>query len=506
MITSTTAVFKTLAVLALSLLAAMSDPSSPPTAAFAMAPAAPAARSAVRFADSYSAGPASRLWDFGDGTTSTSRNPVHAYANPGYYPVTLTVKTPQGSASASRLVKVTASETLRLMSSHPFDITLSATDPRTGTTGQGQVIAQNDISGIFSIPAITGNAGNPEVIVKMVDATGIGQNYWVFYGALTDLNYTLSVQEVATGTTKVYNDTRVGTTVCGKFDTSGFGSSIVAEPADWSASAVAGPALAPGEDTLRLITAHPFDINLSATDPRTGTEGEGLVIAHNDIYGIFSIPAITGNAENPEVIVKMVDASGIGQNYWVFYAALTDLHYSLAVKESATGRTKTYNDAKVGTTVCGKFDTSGFEFPPIPTATPTGPDATETPTPTLTPTPTPTLTPTPTNSGSTVVVNVGQGGAMTFSPSTAVIHVGDTVRWDFKDAFSYHSTSSGTCVPDPSGYGGYVCGPLPSGFFWDSGERAFGDSFSQLFPTAGSYQYYCSVHGYTMTGTVQVNP
>ena len=26
----------------------------------------------------------------------------------------------------------------------------------------------------------------------MVDATGIGQSYWVFYGALTDLNYTLS--------------------------------------------------------------------------------------------------------------------------------------------------------------------------------------------------------------------------------------------------------------------------------------------------------------------------
>ena len=177
-----------------------------------------------------------------------------------------------------------------------------------------------------------------------------------------------------------------------------------------------------------MISAHPFNVNLTAHDPRTGTEGEGQVIAHNDIYGIFSIPTITGNAANPEVIVKMVDASGIGQNYWVFYAALTDLNYTLAVKESATGRTKSYNDAKVGTTVCGKFDTAGFEFTATPTVTPTGPGATRpTPTPTLTP------TPTPTHSGSTVIVNVAQGGAMNFSPSVVAIHVGDTVQWDFRD-------------------------------------------------------------------------
>lgn len=485
MITTTSAILKTLAVFALSVLAAMSDSSSAPTAAFSVEPATPAANAAVRFADGYSGGPASWRWDFGDGTTSASRSPVHAYANAGYYPVTLTVTTALGSASASRLVTVTDVNTLRLMSTHPFDITLSAKDPRTGTTGQGQVIAQNDIYGIFSIPAITGNAGNPEVIVKMVDATGIGQNYWVFYGALTDLNYTLSVKEVGTGTTKEYTDARVGTTVCGKFDTSGFGSSLVAEPADWSAmQASQAPADGP-EDTLRLITAHPFDITLSAHDPRTGTEGEGQLIAHNDIYGIFSIPAITGNASNPEVIVKMVDASGIGQNYWVFYAALTDLNYTLAVKESATGRTKSYSDAKVGTTVCGKFDTAGFEFTPVPTGTPT----------TATPTPTPTPTPT----GSTVIVKVGQSGN-SFSPATTAIHVGDTVEWDF---FSIHSTTSGTCS---GGYYGDECTALPSGLNWDSGVRSPGDKFSQVFATAGSYRYYCSLHGSMMTGTIQVNP
>ena len=230
-----------LGVVALSFVPAMSqdasarEDSSAPSAAFAVATASPAANSPVEFAGGTRREGESWFWDFGDGRTSNSPNPVHAYANSGEYPVMLTVTSSRGSATSSRILSVTAGDTLRLMNAHPFDITLTAQDPRTGMTGAGQVVSQNDIYGIFSIPAITGNAGNPEVIVKMVDATGIGQSYWVFYGALTDLTYTLSVREVATGTTKSYRDARVGSTVCGSFDTSGFGPALVgAEPAAWS--------------------------------------------------------------------------------------------------------------------------------------------------------------------------------------------------------------------------------------------------------------------------------
>src|SRR5262249_51502775 len=203
-----------------------------------------------------------------------------------------------------------------------------------------------------------------------------------------------------TGTTKSYNDVTVGTTVCGRFDTSGFGPSPQGvEPAAASLASLL-PQQAT-EDHLTLLSAHPFDVTLAATDPRTGATGVGQVISQNDIYGIFSIPGITGNAGNPEVIVKMVDASGIGQDYWVFYAALTDLNYTLSVKETATGNTKTYGDVTVGTTVCGKFDTTGFRVTPTPTPTPTPPEATPTPTPTPSATPTPTPT-----APSVIVVNL----------------------------------------------------------------------------------------------------
>ncbi|MCO6489047.1 MAG: S8 family serine peptidase [Phaeodactylibacter sp.] len=46
-------------------------------------------------------GAASWLWDFGDGTTSTMPNPVHAYTDTGQYQVILTVVGPDGCASSA---------------------------------------------------------------------------------------------------------------------------------------------------------------------------------------------------------------------------------------------------------------------------------------------------------------------------------------------------------------------------------------------------------------------
>ncbi|MDQ1255496.1 MAG: hypothetical protein QG656_87, partial [Candidatus Hydrogenedentes bacterium] len=54
----------------------------------------------VQFTDHSVTGAASItdwLWDFGDGETSTERNPVHTYLDRGRYTVTLTVTTPLGT-------------------------------------------------------------------------------------------------------------------------------------------------------------------------------------------------------------------------------------------------------------------------------------------------------------------------------------------------------------------------------------------------------------------------
>jgi plastocyanin len=112
------------------------------------------------------------------------------------------------------------------------------------------------------------------------------------------------------------------------------------------------------------------------------------------------------------------------------------------------------------------------------------------------PTATPVPAPTPTPAARTAIVSVGQGG-MNFvdqnsGSSTTTIQVGDTVRWNWAGGF--HSTTSGTCS-------GSNCHPDGQ---WDSGAGS-GMTFNFRFTQAGTYDYFCTVHGAAMTGVVRVN-
>ena len=129
----------------------------------------------------------------------------------------------------------------------------------------------------------------------------------------------------------------------------------------------------------------------------------------------------------------------------------------------------------------------------------TGPNPTLTPTPPTgggSPTPTPPAGPTPTPpAGTTRTVDVGPGGGMTFvdrqsSTSTSTIAVGDTIEWVWVSGV--HSTTSGTCTTTCAEDG-----------IWDSGSGS-GMTFSHTFTQAGSFPYFCEVHGAMMQGTVVV--
>lgn len=189
-------------------------------ASFTLSTANPAAGSLLVFTDTSEGTPTAWSWDFGDGSGSAERHPTHVYSAEGVYTARLTATGAAGESTAALPVTVTPADVLRLNGAHPFDATLVARDPRTGATGTGIVLGQNDVFGYFALPSLSGNAGNPELIVKIVDASGIGGNYWVFYGTMTDLEYTLSVRELATGIVKTYS--RDAGRPSGQFDTSGF--------------------------------------------------------------------------------------------------------------------------------------------------------------------------------------------------------------------------------------------------------------------------------------------
>jgi len=97
----------------------------------------------------------------------------------------------------------------------------------------------------------------------------------------------------------------------------------------------------------------------------------------------------------------------------------------------------------------------------------------------------------------TVTVTVGDN-CLCFNPASVTIHAGDTVQWMWGSSGLYspsHSSTSGT----PG---------APNGV-WDSGLLAPGSVFTHMFNTAGTFHYYCRLHGQCcgMTGVVTVlNP
>ena len=286
------AIVQSLSVVLLSLLASVSGTraQSAPTASFTMSTPSPAAGSRILFTDSSSGPPTTWAWDFGDGTGSTVQHPGHVYAAPGTYTVKLTATNTSGTSTTTSVVTVTASGVLRLNAAHSFDVTLTAHDQRTGADGAGVVIGQNDVYGYFSLPTLSGNGGNPEVIVKMVDASGIGQNYWVFYGTMTDLEFTVSVKENATGIVKQYSKNSIPS---GQFDTSGFaltptpgaGSSPTPTPTPGSTSQPVEIAVSVERYQFTPGTMSPIQVN--AGQPTT------LVFSSLDgTHGFSGIPAL----------------------------------------------------------------------------------------------------------------------------------------------------------------------------------------------------------------------
>ena len=84
-----------------------------------------------------------------------------------------------------------------------------------------------------------------------------------------------------------------------------------------------------------------------------------------------------------------------------------------------------------------------------------------------------------------VVVTVGPG--LSYSPNPVAVNVGDSVQWNWAGAL-HSSTSSASSTLE----------------VWDSGAKSTG-SFTHTFTRAGTFAYFCTVHGTVMSGSVQVS-
>ena len=83
-------------------------PAQPPVAGFSANPPTGTANEAVQFTNTTTGDATAFAWDFGDGQTSTERDPAHTFANPGDYTVTLTASGPGGDNTVQQPLTVVA--------------------------------------------------------------------------------------------------------------------------------------------------------------------------------------------------------------------------------------------------------------------------------------------------------------------------------------------------------------------------------------------------------------
>jgi hypothetical protein len=62
--------------------------------------------------------------------------------------------------------------------------------------------------------------------------------------------------------------------------------------------------------------------------------------------------------DNVELLVKVLDGRGVNGHFWVFYASLTDLEYTLRVRDTVTGDEREY--VKPGLVLRSGADTAAF--------------------------------------------------------------------------------------------------------------------------------------------------
>jgi predicted outer membrane repeat protein len=92
------------------------------------------------------------------------------------------------------------SSTILLLNNNRFKVQVDW-QITSGQTGHGTAVNLTSDSGYFWF--FSGN--NVELLIKILDGRGVNNHYWFFWGAMTDVQYTITVTDTQTGAIKTYH-------------------------------------------------------------------------------------------------------------------------------------------------------------------------------------------------------------------------------------------------------------------------------------------------------------
>jgi uncharacterized metal-binding protein len=213
---------------------------------------------------------------------------------------------------------------------------------------------------------------NPEMLAKLLDGCGTNGQRWFFASAGTNVGFTATVTDSLTGKQRTYSNPDL-TAAAPIADTSfeACAGSPVASSAEANAMAAVGPMsrpwflwpnaaasggapCAPGPTTLCIDGTVPddrrFQVEVSyQTSQGGGHAGQGQAvplssvgITHGGGFWFFS-------ADNPEMLVKVIDGCAANSRKWFFASAGTNVGYAVTLTDTTTGVQKTYTNPDLTT-------------------------------------------------------------------------------------------------------------------------------------------------------------
>ncbi len=196
---------------------------------------------------------------------------------------------------------------------------------------------------------------NVELVFKLLDGRGLNRHFWVFYGALSDVEYTLSVTDRETGEFREYRNPPGE--ICGRGDTKAFaaGSGAASLSASDLADRVAASQNGDCPSGALCLQDGRFQVTATWSNPAKGETGVGTPIPDTDSAGYmwFFSPG------NIELVLKVLDGRWFNDSWWVYASALTDVDYTITVLDSHTGASRTYTN-NPARPFCGFGDIGAF--------------------------------------------------------------------------------------------------------------------------------------------------
>ncbi len=202
------------------------------SASFVYSPTSPGVGQTVSFADTTPGETKSWLWDFGDGTTSTVKNPSHAFTKAGYYTVSLACTGGSGTNRVSRTITVASMSILTASFTYSpaapaAGQSVQFTDTSTGDPtawfwkfGDGSTSSQRHPShvyaaaGSYSVSLTSANASGSKSVSRTVVVTGTTPTVsFTYTPAYPDVGQVVQFTDLSTGEANAWSwDFNDGTT------------------------------------------------------------------------------------------------------------------------------------------------------------------------------------------------------------------------------------------------------------------------------------------------------